>query len=125
MDKGAAFLSQTYLIPSTGGTSTRLLPDFASVAWPVWSPDSRRLLLTAARHINETPDWWVVAPDGQAPVRTSGVNVPTGVGRFSVRPWSWIEGNRIVYSAALGGDSWNLWEVAIAPGAWIVRTEAW
>jgi Tol biopolymer transport system component len=98
-----------------------LLPEFASVAWPLWSPDSR-LLLTARREINDDQEWWVVAPDGQAPVKVSGLNVVTG-SRFPVRPWSWIEGNRIVYSAALGGDSWNLWEVVIAPGTWIVSTE--
>jgi eukaryotic-like serine/threonine-protein kinase len=122
-DKSSAAFSQTYLIPSTGGESTRLLPDFVSVAWPVWSPDGRHLLLTARRKINEDPEWWVVAPDGQAPVRVSGINVAAGI-RFPVRPWSWIEGNRIVYSASLGGDSWNLWEVPIAPRTWVVSTEA-
>jgi Tol biopolymer transport system component/DNA-binding winged helix-turn-helix (wHTH) protein len=121
-DKNSAFFSQTYLIPSTGGEPTRLLPDFVSVAWPIWSPDGRHLLLTARRKINEAPEWWVVAPDGQAPVKVSGVNVVTGI-RFPVRPWSWIEGNRIVYSASLGGDSWNLSEVVIAPRTWVVSTE--
>ena len=45
------------------------------------------------------------------------------VTRFPVRPWSWIEGNRIVYSASLGGDSWDLWEVAIAPETGTVSIE--
>ena len=63
-----------------------------------------------------------MAPDGLAPVKISGFNLVTG-SEFPVRPWSWIEGNRIVYSAALGGDSWNLWEVVIAPRTWIVTTE--
>jgi Tol biopolymer transport system component len=40
-----------------------------------------------------------------------------------VRPWTWIEGNRIVYSAEQGGDSWNLLEVGIAPRTWMVSTE--
>ncbi|MBA2604391.1 MAG: PD40 domain-containing protein [Acidobacteria bacterium] len=120
-DKNSAFSSATYLIPSTGGESTRLLPHFASVAWPVWSPDSR-LLLTARHGINDNQEWWVVAPDGQAPVKIDGVNLVTG-SRFAVRPWSWLEGNRIVYSAALGGDSWNLWEVVIAPDTSSVSTE--
>jgi len=120
-DKNSAFSSATYLIPSTGGESTRLLPHFASVAWPVWSPDSR-LLLTARDRINDNQEWWVVAPDGQTPVKIDGVNLVTG-SRFAVRPWSWLEGNRIVYSAALGGDSWNLWEVVIAPDTSSVSTE--
>ena len=28
-----------------------------------------------------------------------------------------------MYSAALGGDSWDLWEVALAPDTWVVSTE--
>ena len=121
-DKGAGGYGHTYLIPSAGGESTQLLPDFVSVAWPIWSPDGRHLLVTARRAINEDPEWWIVAPDGQAPVKISGLNLVTG-SEFPVRPWSWIEGNRIVYSAALGGDSWNLWEVVIAPRTWMVTTE--
>jgi eukaryotic-like serine/threonine-protein kinase len=121
-DKGSAFFSQTYVIPSTGGESTRLLPDFVSVAWPVWSPDGRHLLLTARRGISDEPEWWVMAPHEQAPVKIGSVGVVTG-SRFPVRPWSWVEGNRIVYSASLGGDSWNLWEVVIAPPTWAVSSE--
>jgi Tol biopolymer transport system component len=120
-DKNSGFQSQTYLIPSTGGESTQLLPDFASVAWPIWSPDSR-LLLTARRGINDNQEWWVVAPDGQAPMKIGGLNVVTS-SRFAVRPWSWLEGNRILYSASLGGDSWNLWEVVIAPDSLSVTAE--
>ncbi len=115
-------MGHTYLIPSAGGESTRLLPDFVSVAWPIWSPDGRHLLVTARRAINEDLEWWIVAPDGLAPVKISGFNLVTD-SEFPVRPWSWIEGNRIVYSTALGGDSWNLWEVVVAPRTWIVTTE--
>ena len=49
--------------------------------------------------------------------------VTPGDAKFPVRPWTWIEGNRIVYSAALGGDSWDLWEVALAPDTWVASTE--
>jgi Tol biopolymer transport system component len=52
-DKTLPFISQTYLISSTGGESTRLLPDFVSVAWPIWSPDGRRLLVTARRELKD------------------------------------------------------------------------
>ena len=43
--------------------------------------------------------------------------------RLPVRPWSWTEGNRLVYSTALGGDSWDLWEASIAPGTWTLSTQ--
>ena len=122
-DKTLPFISQTYLISTTGGESTRLLPRFVSVAWPIWSPDGRRLLVTARRELTDDMEWWVVAPGGEAPVKVSGINVVAGLSRFPVRPWSWIEGNRIVYSAAHGGDSWDLWEIALAPESWTVSTE--
>jgi eukaryotic-like serine/threonine-protein kinase len=122
-DKTSAFNSQTYLIPAAGGAPTRLLPAFASVAWPVWSPDGRHVLITGRRNYGDTPEWWVVATDGGTPVRVSGVTAISGVSRFPSRPWSWVDGNRILYSAALPGDSWDLWEVAIGPGSWRVSTE--
>ncbi len=40
-----------------------------------------------------------------------------------MRAWNWTEGNRIVYSAALGGDSWNLWEMALSPDNWKPASE--
>jgi Tol biopolymer transport system component/DNA-binding winged helix-turn-helix (wHTH) protein len=124
MDKALGFTAQTYLIPTAGGEATRLLPDFASVAWPVWSPDGRRLLVTARSNVTDDPEWWVVTLDGQAPVKNSGVTVVTpGAAQFPVRPWTWIEGDRIVYSVALGGDSWDLWEVGLSPDTWVVSTE--
>ena len=91
---------------------------------PVWSPDGHRLLVTAGRTKSDEPEWWVVTPDGQEPLRVSGMTVVTpGDAKFPVRPWTWIEGNRIVYSTALGGDSWDLWEVALAPDTWVASTE--
>ena len=67
MDKALGFNATTYLISPTGGESTRLLPDFESVATPVWSPDGHRLLVTAGRTRSDEAEWWVVALDGQEP----------------------------------------------------------
>ena len=120
-DKALAMIGRTYLVPSSGGESRQLLPDFVAASWPVWSPDSHHLLLTARRDSTQKPEWWVVALDGQAPTRIA-IDVIPGEGLFPVRAWSWIEGNRIVYSS-LGGDSWNLWEVAITPGTWVIPSE--
>ena len=107
MDKSLCFISQTFLIPSTGGESTRLLPDFGSASWPVWSPDSQHLLLTARRSPADDPEWWVLALDGRPPKRIDGIDVLSGGSRLPVRPWSWTERNRLVYSTALDGDSWD------------------
>jgi Tol biopolymer transport system component/DNA-binding winged helix-turn-helix (wHTH) protein len=121
-DKNSPAMGHTYLMPAAGGQSTRLLPDFVTATWPVWSPDGRHLLISAARKPSEIVEWWVTSMDGQAPVGTA-VQVVTPSKRFPVRAWHWTEGNRIVYSAALGGDSWNLWEVAISPGTWKPASE--
>jgi Tol biopolymer transport system component len=111
--------TSTYLMPSTGGQSRQLLPGFLSTAWPVWSPDGRHLLVTAteAGNVAPRPEWWVIALDGQTPA-TTGIQVTGGFAQFPSRAWSWNAGNRIVYSAALGGDSWNLWEIVLSPGTW-------
>ncbi len=128
MDKALPLLGQTYLISSSGGTPKRLLSDFLSATWPVWSPDSRHLLLTAKRHLTDDSEWWVVPTDGGTPVRVSGLDVNRGINTggglwFPVRPWTWIEGNRIVYSGTFGGDSWDLWEVGVAEGTWKASDE--
>ena len=69
MDKALGFNATTYLISPTGGASTQLLPDFEDVATPVWSPDGRRLLVTAERTRSDEAEWWVVALDGQEPLQ--------------------------------------------------------
>jgi Tol biopolymer transport system component/DNA-binding winged helix-turn-helix (wHTH) protein len=115
-DKNSPLMTHSYLMPSAGGPSTRLLPDFVSASWPVWSPDSRYLLLTARSTLNESVGWWVVATGGRALVRT--IRATNAISLFPARAWSWTAGNRIVYSAALGGDSWNLYEMAISPDTW-------
>ena len=114
-DKTSGLFSQTYLVPASGGESTRLLPDFASVSWPVWSPDGRRVLVTARRGSQDFPEWWVVTPGGGGPVKVEA-DMGSGMSRFPVRAWSWLKGDRILFSAAFGGDSWDLWEVPITPG---------
>lgn len=122
-DKASPLLSETYLMPSDGGAPVRVLPGFVSASWPVWSPDGRHLLVTARRGAADAPEWWVVAAGGGTPVRVQDVDVAGGIDtaagfRFPVRAWSWNAGNRILYSGAFGGDSWNLWEVALAEGTW-------
>jgi Tol biopolymer transport system component len=109
-----SFISRTFLVPSTGGPSVKLLPDFASAVWPVWSPDGRFLLLTARRAPTDPPAWWVVDTASRAP-SSNPIRIEANFVQFPVRPWRWLESNRILYSASLGGDSWDLWEVQISP----------
>jgi Tol biopolymer transport system component/DNA-binding winged helix-turn-helix (wHTH) protein len=113
-DKATAYISRTFLVPATGGQPTKLLPDFESAVWPVWSPDGRYLLLTARRRIADAPEWWVVAASARSAVGTA-IRLPADARRYPMRPWKWRDGNRIIYSAAFGGDSWDLWEIAISP----------
>lgn len=117
-DKAAAIIGQTYIVSSKGGESHRLLPEFASASWPVWSPDSRHLLLTARRGLTDMPEWWVVSVNDESPTTKVSFDTSTGTSRFPVRPWRWLDRDRIVYSTALGGDSWDLWEVAITRKTW-------
>ena len=124
-DKIGATIGQTYIVLSTGGESQRrLLPDFVSASWPVWSPDGRHVLLTAKRGFTDMPEWWVVSIDGEPTTTKVSFDTGTGTSRFPVRPWRWLDGDRIVYSTALGGDSWDLWEVAVTRKTWAAATKS-
>jgi Tol biopolymer transport system component/DNA-binding winged helix-turn-helix (wHTH) protein len=123
-DKIATTRGETYMVSSTGGEPRRLLPEFVSATWPVWSPDGRHVLLTATRGFTDMPEWWVVSTDGASPTTKVSFDTGTGTSRFPVRPWRWLDRDRIVYSTALGGDSWDLWEVEITRKTWAAATKS-
>src|SRR5206468_4106542 len=47
-----------YIAPAAGGAARLLIPNFASSACPVWSPESDRLLVEARRDASDSPDFW-------------------------------------------------------------------
>ena len=85
---------------------------------------SRRRHLLAHRQTRDQrgSEWWIVAPDGQAPVKISGFNLVTD-SDFQCDPGA---GSRETASSTRrrsGATAGTLWEVVIAPRTWIVTTE--
>src|SRR5204862_268358 len=104
-----------YVVPVSGGAARQLCAEFASAAFPVWSPDGRRLLFEGARE-KDSFDWWTVSlADGKA-ARTSSfealarnnLRLPPGH-----RGAAWVPG-KLVF-AAMSGDNINLWQMEM-PG---------
>jgi eukaryotic-like serine/threonine-protein kinase len=130
-----AYLSGTggaslFLISSSGGTPRQLRglpPGAASQAAPIWSPDSRHILIlhqTAPEEPaqgNQSWDWWVVAVAGDSPaIRTGAVSPHVRPFIDSLpTPWTWVD-SRILYSAQVG-DATNLWSVDISPDSFHVH----
>ena len=118
--------SQIYLAPAAGGTATKLAPGFYLASAPVWSPAGRDVLFWGQRDRDGPPennvDWWVAGVTGGPPVRTNARSVLLREG-FQVfhglpTPDGWVgTGHRVVFHA-LVGDSWDTWQVAIAPQTW-------
>jgi Tol biopolymer transport system component/DNA-binding winged helix-turn-helix (wHTH) protein len=128
-------LAKIYIVPSAGGAPREVRPDFASAAYPTWTPDGRHLLFLGNRDPNlffeptgqTAPaaagvDWWVTPMDG-GPAVATGANAAfraLGLTSLGQIPEAWTEdGAGVLMSAALA-DTHNLWRVPISPGNWKV-----
>jgi eukaryotic-like serine/threonine-protein kinase len=123
-----------YVAPSVGGVSRELIPEFAAAGFPIWTPDSRRLLFLANRDprlgaepVGKLPpdfnsvDWWIAPING-------GPATPTGASRafrdlgfdlLSQVPAAWISGrDAVLMSGSFAGDTTNLWLVPISSKTW-------
>ena len=66
-------------IQSLDGLAKRISSGLAIAGCPVWSPDSRHVLVRGAAKREDTAarnDWWVLTVDGREPAR------PTGAGKI-------------------------------------------
>ena len=72
--------SSVFVLSLSGGTPTRLLPDFAIARDPVWSPDGRALLVIGLKARPATNpddlDLWRVPIDGRPPTKTTILDRP-------------------------------------------------
>ena len=70
---GHFYSGQAFVVPSTGGSPTRVHPEFTSTLNPIWSPDGR-LLFLGARDPKDIPadafDWWVTSLGGGDAIKT-------------------------------------------------------
>lgn len=129
--------AKIYIVPSAGGTSRELRPEFAASGYPIWTPDSKHILFLGNRDpkIFAEPvgsplppdtqiDWWVT-PLEDGPVVATGVNAALralGFVLLSQIPSAWISpGDCVLMSGALA-DTTNIWIVPISSKTWKVSS---
>jgi eukaryotic-like serine/threonine-protein kinase len=128
-------VAKMYMAPVAGGPPREIRPDFASAAYPIWTPDGKHLLFLGNRDPNVryepvgnlapgsgSVDWWVTPIDGGPAVATGANDWFRALGLASVgqSPEAWTEdGKGVLMSAALA-DAQNLWQVPISAGNWRV-----
>src|SRR5437016_642831 len=129
--------AKIYIVPSAGGASRELRPEFGAAGSPIWTPDSRHLLFLGNRDPKlllepvggplpaETQiDWWVT-PLEDGPAVATGVNAALRARGFvllSQAPGAWISsGDGVLMSGTLA-DTTNLWLVPISPKTWKVSS---
>ena len=111
---------EVYFVPSSGGTPERLRTNLL-VGYPVWSSDSRHVLVLGTRSISDRVDWWVFSRDGTNATETGGFNflkqhgLPVeeyGSG-FPPRASEW-NGSDLLFSARFG-DTVSTWTMRLSP----------
>jgi serine/threonine protein kinase len=113
--------SQVFVVPSKGGLPKRVAVDLANASYPIWSPDSKRLMVTGVRE--RSFDFWIVPLDGSPSKHTEMVQVLDRVHlrrgtivspRATGTPALWThDGQWIVFSGGTG-DTSDLYRVALA-----------
>jgi hypothetical protein len=91
--------------------------------WPIWAPDSKRLLLIGKPDTPEessvSVDWWVVPLAGGRPTKVFALSefrkqhLAPPSGQDNIAPIAWFDENRVLFSA-MSGDATNLWETTLS-----------
>jgi dipeptidyl aminopeptidase/acylaminoacyl peptidase len=120
--------SAVFVVPATGGQTTRIAPEFAVARSPVWAPSGEALLFfgsreNATRGPAEEVDWWWAPLDGSRPIATGAYAVMKAIGLSGnaennminptpdALPLQWTQ-DGVIFSARLG-DAVNLWRLQI------------
>ncbi len=111
----------TLNIAVPGAQRKQLAPELLGVAFPLWSPDGRQILLIGFQVGASLGDagLFVVSRDGgkAEKVRLDGP-IPAGLSGGMLD--AWLPDNRVIAEAEVRGRT-NLWQVDLAPHPWRVR----
>ena len=122
-DPGARYWNKTFVVSANGGEPAQLLPDFATAFWPVWAPDSKHVLVTAATVAQDQEMAWYVVPiDGGPPVHLKQALHDKYKFSCFLRQELW-RGDTIVFSA-MQADTMRLWRTQISSSTWQVGETA-
>jgi Tol biopolymer transport system component len=130
---GSGFIrgsSQVFVKPANGGPAKPVETNLVATCWPVWAPDSKRLLLVGRPNTKQASsvsvDWWVVSLDNASTVKTSALplldsqNLKPPLEHDWITPIAWLPSpNRILFSAQQS-DTTNLWEVPVSAAGEVI-----
>lgn len=113
---------EIYLLPASGGQSRRLAADLSYAGNPLWSPDSKRLMVFSPT-VSDEFDWSVIPLNGEPSIRTfifeslkrQGFSI--GLNRIPHLS-QWTPGF-ILFSASMAmlsvyGDAFNVWRMPVS-----------
>jgi len=116
-----------YIVPSAGGASQGIRPEFAAAGYPVWTPDGGHLLFLGNRDPNVqhegSVDWWVTPLDESESVVETGANAAfrtLGLSSVSQAPEGWTADAAEVLMSAKLADTINVWRLPISTRTWKV-----
>jgi Tol biopolymer transport system component/DNA-binding winged helix-turn-helix (wHTH) protein len=103
---GTASSNGIYIVPSSGGTATRIAGDLTAARAPLWAPDGKTLLVMgAARSLPMDMDWWLI-PAGGGTARPLGIRpFLSQTMQFSspfVRPATWAPSGDVIFAGQSG-----------------------
>jgi eukaryotic-like serine/threonine-protein kinase len=117
-DKSFVFGSgKVFVVPSEGGEPRGIQPDFPFARFPIWAPDSRRLLFTGTRG-DGMKDWWVAGLTGGEAIRTHAVERLGEQLRAVGMPEQW-KGDRIFFTGAEEAHP-HIWALPVSLSSWQV-----
>lgn len=123
----AAGAYKVFIVPASGGEPKQIQGDFASCTYPIWSPDSKAILLLgrpdASRNGPGAIDWWLVPIDGHAGLNTGACKLFHRLGILNAGdvaiPGDW-KGTTVYFSFPSPSGS-NIWQATLTPGSWTVE----
>jgi Tol biopolymer transport system component/DNA-binding winged helix-turn-helix (wHTH) protein len=127
-----------WVVPIAKGEPRRIGSSFTTARYPIWSPDSKRVLVVgyASEKVHDPAalDWWIVDAESDAITRTGAFAALARAGLTAEDPGGaplrvipvpsipapqcWLPDNKVVFAIATG-DASNLWSTEVVPSGGI------
>jgi len=106
-----------FITPVAQYAPRRIAADFAGARFPLWSEDGKHLLFLGVQTPQATPEWWVAATDGGAPVNTGILAALQGRHLSPLPgPGDW-KGIALVFSA-VDPQARHIWRATLKMPGW-------
>jgi len=123
-EAGSSFLpgaARIFLASADGGEPRQFRPEIAAAAYPVWDPDTGRILFLGRDRPGERledVDWFVAGLDNSPVVKTGAVpafaqtSLLAPAGNYWIVPGDWTQ--RGILFSARSGDTTNIWQASLS-----------